>query len=354
MRNLPPIRSLLIRLVAFLLLGGLPTATQAAETVVFHLRNGDRITGEVVSRKSDAVVVRSLAGKVRIPLDLIERREEKVPPAVVATPKPASPAAKPAPTPASGVVKSTPPPAVDIRTNLASLGENPWYRPGWIRPLLTNWNVNIQLGSDLGFGTTDRQTFYGNASAIHRWDRVRNSATASAAYGVLNGFDSANRLDGSLKTDIDLGSRRKVYAFNLAGAGFDHIRRLDLQYQEGAGFGYKLLEKPRFILNAELGAQYQQFDFVGTSRDRDLISVRFGEDLTWELSSKLKIRQTLAFMPNITDFGDFRAQYTLNFSYPLLKRTTLNLNIIDLYDTNPVIGVNNNDLTIQTTLGISF
>jgi hypothetical protein len=352
MRNLPPIRSLLLRLVALLFLGGFPSAAQSAETFVFHLRNGDRITGEVISRKSDSVVVKSLAGKVRIPLDLIERREEKTPPAVAASPKPASPTATP--TPASAVAKSTSPPAVNVRTNLASLGENPWYRPGWMRPLLTNWNVNIQLGSDLGFGTTDRQTFYGNASAIHRWNRVRNSANASAAYGVLNGFDSANRLDGSLKTDVDLGSRRKIYAFNLAGAGFDHIRRLDLQFQEGAGFGYKLLEKPKFILNAELGAQFQDFDFVGVNQDRSLVSIRFGEDLTWELSSKLKIRQTLAFMPNITDFGDFRAQYTLNFSYPLLKRTTLNLNVIDLYDTKPANGVNNNDLTIQTTLGVSF
>jgi hypothetical protein len=329
-------------------LGGWLVATLAAETVVFHLRNGDRISGEVLSRKSDSIVVKSVAGKVRIPLDLFERREEKNPPAGAASPKTTTPA------PAPNVAKPTPPRPGNVQTNLAALGENPWYRPGWIRPLLTNWNVNIQLGSDLGFGTTDRQTFYGNASAIHRWDRVRNSANASAAYGVLNGFASANRLDGSLKTDIDLGSRRKIYAFNLAGAGFDHIRRLDLQFQEGAGFGYKLIEKPRFIMNAELGAQYQEFDFVGIGQDRNLVSVRFGEDLTWELSSKLKIRQTLAFMPNITDFGDFRAQYTLNFSYPLLKRTTLNLNVIDLYDTRPANGVNNNDLTIQTTLGVSF
>ena len=351
MRNHPPIPSLL-RLFAALLLAGFLPRMQAGQSVVFHLRNGDRITGEVLSRKSDSVVVKSVAGRIRIPLDQIERREETPSPAVAASPKTPSTAKPPAPAPS--VAQSTPPSTGIVQTNLASLGGNPWYRPGWMRPLLTNWNVNIQLGSDLGFGTTDRQTFYGNASAIHRWNRVRNSANASAAYGVLNGFDSANRLDGSLKTDIDLGSRRKVYAFNLAGAGFDHIRRLDLQFQEGAGFGYKLIEKPRFIMNAELGAQYQEFDFVGIGQDRNLVSVRFGEDLTWELSSKLKIRQTLAFMPNITDFGDFRAQYTLNFSYPLLKRTTLNLNVIDLYDIKPANGVNNNDLTIQTTLGVSF
>lgn len=323
---------------------------------VFHLKNGDRITGEIASEKKDSVVVRSLAGKVRIPLSQIDHREPVAPAskeasngnvASAAAPKPAAnPPPKPAAPQAAAPGASS--------TNRLALGQNPWYRPAWFQPLLTNWNVNVQLGSDMGFGTTDRQTYYGNASAIHRWDRVRNSATASAAYGKVNGFKSANRIDGTLKTDVDLGTRRKIYAFNLAGAGFDAIRRLDLQFQEGAGLGYKLIEKPRFILNTELGAQYQEFDFIGTQQDRNIVSVRLGEDLTWELTSKLRIRQTLAFMPNIADFGDFRAQYTLNFSYPLLKRTTINLNVIDLYDTNPVHGVNNNDLTIQTTLGVSF
>lgn len=331
-----------------------------AASWIFHLRNGDRITGEIASERQDSVLVRSVAGKIRIPVSQIDHREPAVPPskesssssvATKASPNPASPStAKPAP----AAVGTPTPPSPPSATNLLSAAPNPWYQPSWIRPLFTNWHVNVQLGSDMGFGTTDRQTYYGNASAIHRWDRVRNSATASAAYGKVNGFESANRIDGTLKTDVDLGTRRKVYAFNLAGAGFDGIRRLDLQFQEGAGLGYKLIEKPRFILNTELGAQYQEFDFIGTQQDRNLVSVRIGEDLTWELTSKLRIRQTLAFMPNISDLGDFRAQYTLNFSYPLLKRTTINLNVIDLYDTNPVQGVNNNDLTIQTTLGVSF
>jgi len=317
--------------------------------LVFHLRNGDRITGEVVSERSDSVVVRSVGGKVRIPLNLIERREDPAKAGLAARTSATAPKATPSPA-ASPRPETSAVPAPPL-TNAVAL---PWYHPAWIAPLLTNWNVNLQIGSDLGFGTSDRQTFYGNATALHRWDRVRNSATFAAAYGVLNGIESANRLDGSLKTDVDLGSRRKIYAFNLAGAGFDEIRRLDLQLQEGAGFGYKLVTRPKLVINTELGAQYQEFNYQGATRDRNLVSVRFGEDMTWDPSAKLKIRQTMAFSPNITDFTDFRVHFTLNLAYPLLRRTTLNLNVIDDYDTNPAGGVNNNDLTIQTTLGVSF
>jgi hypothetical protein len=340
-------------------------------SLIFFLRNGDRITGEVVSEKSDSVVVRSVGGKLRIPRSEIERRED---PSKPTKPTPTSPPGAPAlasgalpvgapaaAAPGAGPKGSGAPPASkpggEVQPLVSATPPSPalpWYHPAWVAPILTNWNVNLQIGSDLGFGTTDRQTFYGNASAIHRWDRVRNSATFAAAYGVLNGFESANRMDGSIKTDVDLGTKRRIYAFNLAGAGYDEIRRLDLHYQEGAGLGYKLIQRPKLIINTELGAQFQEFDFKGSNQDRNLVSVRFGEDLTWEISPKLKIRQTLAFMPNILDFNDFRAQYTINFAYPLLKRTTLNLNVIDFYDSRPVNGVNNNDLTIQSTIGVSF
>ena len=59
-------------------------------------------------------------------------------------------------------------------------------------------------------------------------------------------------------------------------------------------------------------------------------------------------------MPNFADFTDFRAHYSMNFSYPLLDHTSINLNLIDEYDTNPVQGVKSNDMTVQTTIGISF
>lgn len=311
--------------------------------MVLHLKNGDRISGDLVSENGKAVTIKStVAGKIKIPLELIEKREGQAKPAaapVVAAKTPAKPAAAPAK------------PAV--QPPVTNLVQHPWYKPPWITPLFTNWNVNLQIGSDIGFGTADRQTFYGNATALHRWDRVRNSATFSAAYGHVNDVQSANRMEGSLKTDVDLGTSRKIYLFNIAGAGYDRVRQLDMQFQEGAGLGYKIFQKPKFLMNGELGAQYQQFDYANTP-DRAVYSIRFGEDLTWTISQKLTLRQTFAFMPSVADPSDFRMRYTMNFSYPLLKRTTLNMNLIDDYDSRPAFGVNNNEMTVQTTIGVSF
>lgn len=325
----------------------------AAGPVILFLKNGDRISGDLVSENDKTVTVKStVAGKIKIPVSLIEKRG--VPENPAAKPEVAAKAPAPAAKPVAPAAKPAAPPSKpDEKTPTTNIVEYPWYKPQWIAPLFTNWHVNLQIGSDMGFGTSDRQTFYGNATAQHKWDRVRNAATFSAAYGQVNKIQSANRMDGSIKTEVDVGTKRKVYAFNLAGAGYDEVRRLDLQFQESAGMGYKIFQKPKFNMNGELGAQYQGF-YYANSPDRDVYSIRFGEDLTWVISQKLTIRQTLAFMPSVDDFTDFRVRYTMNFSYPLLKRTTLNMNIIDDYDSRPAFGVNNNDLTIQTTIGISF
>ena len=314
---------------------------------MFYLQNGDRITGDIISERADSVLIRSLAGEISIPLNQIDHRESSLknlssslkPPLI----QPVAGAQKQATNPVAAVT------VVPLESPITN-----HLTPTWFAPLLTNWSVSLQIGSDLGFGNSDRQNFYANGTALHRWDRVREAITYTAAFGQLQNVESANRMEGTIKTDIDLGSRRRIYAFNLAGIGYDEVRRLDLQYQEGAGLGYKLIQRPKLTLNTEIGAQFQHFDFASTGQDRSLISARFGEDLVWEINKKLKLRQSFAFMPNFADFTDFRAHYSMNFSYPLLDHTSINLNLIDDYDTNPVQGVKSNDMTVQTTIGISF
>ncbi len=329
-----------------------------AEPVVLTLKNGDRISGELTAEDDSKVTVRSpVVGKLRIAKSEISRRERPQAPAPVAAPpsaavpvvaaaKTATPA--PAGKPAASVAAA--PAAVPAGKLPGGIAR---YVPGWTRPFLTNWHGNVQLGMDLGFGTTDRQTFYVNGSASHAWNRVRNLADFHVAYGSLNGVQSANRMDGSLKTDLDLGRSRRLYVYNQGGTGYDEIRHVALEFHEGAGLGYKILQRPKLILNGEMGMQYEHQTYLNTP-ERSFVSLRFGENLTWKVSDKLSVNQRLAYTPDIGDFGEFRVRFDLGVSYPLFKRVTLNLNVIEQYDAKPPRGVDKNDLQVQSTLGITF
>ena len=329
-----------------------------AEKITITLRNGDRISGELASENEERVVVKSPAlGKLRIPkADIAKRENPALPAATTATAAPAAggpvfpPAvavgAKPASPPAKPALAASP------KTNAPVTALVSW-APSWFQPFMTNWHGNVQLGMDLGFGTSDRQTFYVNASASHTWNRLRNFADFHSAYGLVDKVQSADRRDGSLKTETDLGEKRRLYAYNQGGAGYDAIRKLDLEFHEGVGMGYKIVQRPKLTVNSELGVQYESLDYIN-SPDRSFMSLRVGENLTWNVFEKLSINQRLSISPDVGDFSAYRIRLDIGLSYPLFKRVTINVNAVDEYDSQPPPGVNRNDLQIQSTLGVTF
>lgn len=339
--------ALVFVLVAALgLLTGLPAL--GAEKLTITLRNGDRISGELASENDERVVIKSPAlGKLRIPKADIAKRETPAPPAA---PPPASPppaaAAKPAVAPPAPALAAAP------KTN-APVSRWVGWAPPWMQPFMTNWHGNVQLGMDLGFGTSDRQTFYVNASATHSWNRIRNFADFHSAYGLVNKVQSADRRDGSLKTETDVGEKRRLYVYNQGGAGYDAIRQLELEFHEGVGMGYKLVQRPKLTVNNELGLQYESLDYLN-SPDRSYMSLRFGENLTWNVLEKLNVVQRLSISPDVGDFSSYRIRLDIGVSYPLFKRVTINVNAVDEYDSRPPPGVDRNELQIQSTIGVTF
>jgi hypothetical protein len=351
----------------------------SAATLLVTLSNGDRLTGDFLSEDNTQLVILSpLAGRIAIPKSAVAQRIETSSanstssPSTAAFPTPA-PATTPAPTPSPKLV-STNAAAASKQTNSTPAAAAPatiagaqkpaappppaqsWFvglMPISVRPLFTNWHGGLNLGMDVGFGTSDRRTFYMNGNASHSWDRVRNTVDYHVAYGTVNTVQSANRMEGSEKTETDLGKKRRLYIYNQGGAGYDEIRRIDFEFHEGAGLGYKLLQKTKLNLNTEAGLQYQEQNFHNQAR-HSFVSVRLGENLVWRPVDKLEIRHSLAYTPDLADFSVVRFRADLSLIYPLFKRITLSFNLIDLYDSQPAIGVKNNDLQIQSTIGMNF
>ena len=326
-----------------------------AAQVVVTLRNGDRVSGDLLSEDTNQIVILSpFAGRIAFPKDAIAQRTD--PPAqatrsttepVAATPTPPSPVPKPASTPAPRASSATAAPPPPKPTGLAALA------PAALRPLFTNWHGGLNLGMDIGFGTSERRTFYLNGNATHTWDRVRDSFEYHVAYGVVNTVQSANRMDGAAKTEADLGVKRRMYVYNQGGAGYDEVRHIDLEFHEGAGLGYKVLQQKHLNLNTEVGLQDQNQSYRNQPR-HSFVSARLGENIVWKPLDKLEIRQALTYTPDIEDFTVVRIRAELSLSYPLFKRITFNFNLVDLYDSQPPIGVKNNDLQVQSTIGMTF
>jgi hypothetical protein len=328
-----------------------------AETVLLQLRNGDRLTGSVVSQSTNELVIsNSWAKELKVPLaEVLARQDLKSTNATPGTlPSPGSP------TPPTVAMRPLKP---EERTFGARL----------IQP--QSWHGKIDLGLDLGFSETSRELYYGRTKITFApplppgvtnrtvVERLKNTFDLQGTYGRTDKTVSANQVNGSSKTDYDLTKRTFIY--NLVGGGYDEPRKINYQYEVGPGFGYRQVIRTNLTLNTELGINFQLQNLektVGTvtnTETQQRLSLRFAEDATWTISKKLAWDEKLELFPTVENFNSFRLRFETNVRYSLWETKAgqniyLTLSLLDLFDTDPAEGVSNNDLQIRSAIGVSF
>lgn len=337
----------------------------AAETVTLHLRTGERIAGAIVSENTNCVVVSNFwASGLSIPLAQVEKRETNV----VASLAKISPTTTNPPAATTNMAAKTTSPAVVVAATAISKTNAPSAQPKTAKPKL--WRADVQFGVDLLYGRVDRKIYntrfkltYARPYANNPGKFFRNTLDYLYEYGetqvrtVNRGVTktdtvlSANRMEGSDKTDFDIG--KKVFVYNQVGAGYDEIRKIDLRYEAGPGVGYHLFALTNFVANVESGANYQvQYRTVG--EDTENFYYRLAEDLTWKLHPKITLTEKFEYFPRAGDLSEYRARFESRLSFQLLKNLSFNFSVIDLYDTQPAPNVSKNELQVRSTIGVTF
>ncbi len=315
-------------------MGLLALAAQGAETVVLHLRNGDRLTGTIQSEDARGVALLTIWKQtLTLPADQIQKREIL----------PAESAAKSAAPPTAAAPATPKPPAVPLPVVAAPPKPKP--------PKL--WNANVQFGLDLQRSTKEVSLYYTRAKLTYAKGSLRSILDYSFAYGETDGVVSANRMDGLSQTDWDFGKTKKFFASFLGGAGYDEIRKIDLGYQFGPGVGYHLITRTNFILNTVVGMNYQSQQFSNHTKQENFY-YRLAEDFTWKINPKVTLVEKFEFLPQAVKLEKYRFRYETTLSYALFQNLSLNLSVIDIYETQHAANVLPNDLQIRSAIGIKF
>jgi len=330
----------------------------AAQPVQLLLRNGDRITGTIIEENASRVILTNhVVGRVQIPIDQIEKRQ----PVIAATTQPSIPRNTNAPT---GLLM--PRPSVEqskrfeelsqlFLTERISAAKFEKLRAEIFGPAPPagpkRWSGELLASVDVGYGSKTRQYYSGRLKLNFTDKRLRNAFDALHSYGQTEGELAANRLDANDKIDFDLS--RRQYLYMLGGAGYDQIRRIDYYIQAGPGFGHRLVNRTNFILNAELGGNYQLQNFE-EGRDTHYFYYRLAEELKWSITPKITFEEKLEYTPQWDDFAEFKVRGEVNLRFWLLNNLSLNLTVIDLYDTRVATGINENDLQIRSSIGVKF
>ncbi len=335
----------------------------SAQTVVLRLQNGDRIAGVILAQTTNSLVLSNAwATELKIPLTAIVSREpaEVTPsapaPAVAAAPVAPSPAAAPA-TAAAPVVPSAQPKAAPAAAPIVAVAAPPAAKKQEVKGP-KRWKADLNLGTSFIYGTTEQQNYYGTATLTYEKPYLanpkkffRNTISYNVNYGQANQIVSANQMWGSMKTDLDVTER--LFAYNLGVAGYDQVRKIDLQWEVGPGFGYHILKTGRFILNTEVGSQYLVRE-LSTGVSQDNVYLRFAENATWQIAERVTLKETLAYLPQSLEFGNYRLNLETTVSFALFSRFSLNFTVVNLFNSRPAPGVESDQLQIRSTLGMHF
>ena len=220
------------------------------------------------------------------------------------------------------------------------------------------WRGQLNVGIATTTGTRNQQDYFGQvqltyeqAYASNPKKFFRNTAQLDGEYQRTGGDVSANRANVNNKSDFDIGDN--VYGYLNGGGGFDRVRRIDAQYQVGAGLGWHWIRRETVVVNLESGYDYLA-QRLSNAPDLDTHSLRLAENLTWSIAKNVKLTQRLAVYPSLDQAGEGRGVFNVTLSYGFWKNLTLNLIVTDNYNTQVAPGVNRNELQTRLTLGVTF
>jgi len=161
----------------------------------------------------------------------------------------------------------------------------------------------------------------------------------------------ADRMDGSNKTDFEIGGR--WYVYNLASVGYDTVRRIEFRGEIGPGLGFHVSKAPSFLLNTELGFNYLAEDRSdGTYYDH--FYMRLSENGTWKINQKFTLDHRFEYFPSFTSLNEFRLRGEATLRYWLWSSLSLNIGVMEAYDTSPAEGVPPNDLQVRSSIAFKF
>src|SRR5436190_17284860 len=138
------------------------TAGAWAQTVSLNLKNGDRVTGQILSETNNRVLLSNAwSAAISIPASEITNRIVIVAPiAIVATTNGVAAIAT-----TNGAAKSNAVAVAKVVASTNNLFTSPW---------LKKWHGDIQAGVDLTFSERNRQVYNAKAKIIYAKNRLKN------------------------------------------------------------------------------------------------------------------------------------------------------------------------------------
>jgi putative salt-induced outer membrane protein len=212
---------------------------------------------------------------------------------------------------------------------------------------------------DFGYASTRGNARTSNVATSANVDRltsrdkigVRFTSVYASNRTAGRGLTTANAIRGGAGYNLDL--TKKIFAFVSVDLEFDEFQALDLRFVPAGGLGYHTIKNERGFFDLFGGVSMNR-EFFSTGLRRTSAEALLGDELSWKLNERLTVKQKMSLFPNVSDAGEFRANFDLTTVTALWKWFGWQFTFSDRFLSNPVAGRRKNDVLFTTGLRLTF
>lgn len=227
-------------------------------------------------------------------------------------------------------------------------------------PRLTDfWGAVLDAGLSLTRGNSSTLAYNLTTKAVRTTTANKISVYATEVYAVddttVPGRTIASAVRGGIRGDLNIGPRWFVFGFT----DFEHdaFQGLDLRNVLGGGVGYHLIKTNNRTLDVNAGADYDQEYFTATavlpSLTRKTAEAIAGEQFNVKLNDRVNLSEAFNFYPNTSNTGEFRYQLDATATTKMKNWLSWQVTYSSRYLSNPLPGFKNNDVLLSTGLRVT-
>ena len=184
-------------------------------------------------------------------------------------------------------------------------------------------------------GPKDALKLYGDYNYL-RTDTTKSTDEAKAGVDYTNFFQ--DRLGWFTRSELQR----------------DKIAQVDLRATSDVGLTYRFVKNPREEFAGRIGAGYRYENFTATN-SREAVILAFGLFHTFKFSRTALLSTDLKYLPNATDFADFRFVHDSSLEVPLTASLwKMRMGVTNQYDGRPQPGREHLDTTYYTRLLLNW
>ena len=217
------------------------------------------------------------------------------------------------------------------------------------------FDVTVSAGAALTDGNSE--TLQANASIVAEGE-IEN--LGSVRGGVVGNYGETTANDEKATTvenaQAFANAKRTLspaaFAYLATSLLYDNIARIDYRATLGPGAGIFLIKNDTTKLSVEAGFSYIWENVADI--DDEYAAARAAERFDHQLGHSARIWQSLEFLPQIDDFGNYLIDAEIGAEAALNSRLNLRLVLHNRYDSEPGTGLEQNDLSLIAGVSIKL